>query len=39
MPLFLWKARTRQGIIKKGEIEASNDQAVMAQLRAQMLMH
>ena len=38
MPIFLWKARTRQGIIKKGEIEASNDQAVMSQLRAQMLM-
>ena len=38
MPVFLWKARTRQGIIKKGEIEASNDQAVMSQLRAQMLM-
>lgn len=38
MPVFLWKARTRQGTIKKGEIEASNDQAVMAQLRAQMLM-
>jgi type IV pilus assembly protein PilC len=36
--VFLWKARTRQGTVKKGEIEASNDQAVMAQLRAQMLM-
>ncbi len=38
MPVFLWKARTRQGTIKKGEIEASNNEAVMAQLRAQMLM-
>ncbi len=38
MPIFLWKARTRQGTIKKGEIEASNNEAVMAQLRAQMLM-
>jgi type IV pilus assembly protein PilC len=38
MPIFLWKARTRQGTIKKGELEAANDQAVMAQLRAQMLM-
>ena len=37
MPIFLWKARTRQGTIKKGEIEASNNEAVMAQLRAQML--
>jgi type IV pilus assembly protein PilC len=38
MPVYLWKARTRQGTIKKGEIEASNDAAVMAQLRAQMLL-
>jgi type IV pilus assembly protein PilC len=38
MAVYLWKARTRQGTIKKGEVEASNDQAVMAQLRAQMLM-
>jgi type IV pilus assembly protein PilC len=37
MPAYLWKARTRQGTIKKGEIEAANDQAVMAHLRAQML--
>jgi len=37
MPIFLWKARTRQGTIKKGEIEAGNNEAVMAQLRAQML--
>ena len=37
MPVFLWKARTRQGTIKKGELEAANDAAVMAQLRAQML--
>jgi len=38
MPVYLWKARTRQGTIKKGEIEAANDAAVMAQLRAQMLL-
>jgi type IV pilus assembly protein PilC len=38
MPVYLWKARTRQGTIKTGEIEASNDEAVMSQLRAQMLM-
>jgi len=38
MTVYLWKARTRQGTIKKGELEAANDQAVMAQLRAQMLM-
>jgi type IV pilus assembly protein PilC len=38
MPVYLWKARTRQGTIKKGELEAGNDAAVMAQLRAQMLL-
>ncbi|HVH20043.1 MAG TPA: type II secretion system F family protein [Myxococcota bacterium] len=38
MPIYQWKARTRQGTLKKGEIEAINDQAVMAQLRAQLLM-
>lgn len=38
MPVYLWKARTRQGTIKKGELEAANDEAVMTQLRAQMLM-
>jgi type IV pilus assembly protein PilC len=38
MPVYLWKARTRQGTIKKGELEAASDAAVMAQLRAQMLL-
>jgi type IV pilus assembly protein PilC len=38
MPVYQWKARTRQGTIKKGEVEAANDAAVMAQLRAQMLL-
>jgi type IV pilus assembly protein PilC len=38
MPIYVWKARTRQGTLKKGEIEAMNDQAVMAQLRSQLLM-
>ena len=38
MPVFNWKARTRQGAIKKGEIEAANQEAVMVQLRAQMLL-
>ena len=38
MPVYIWKARTRQGTIKKGELEAQSDQAVMGQLRAQMLM-
>jgi len=38
MPIFQWKARTRQGALKKGEIEAMNEAAVMAQLRSQMLL-
>jgi type IV pilus assembly protein PilC len=37
MPIYQWKGRTRQGGLKKGEIEAINQAAVMAQLRAQML--
>jgi type IV pilus assembly protein PilC len=38
MPSYLWKARTRQGALKKGEVEAVNEDAVLAQLRAQMLL-
>jgi type IV pilus assembly protein PilC len=38
MPVYIWKGRTRQGTIKKGEVEAVNEAAVMAQLRAQMLL-
>ena len=38
MPIYSWKGRTRQGALKKGEIEAANEAAVMAQLRAQSLL-
>ena len=38
MPVFNWKARTRQGAVKKGVMEAQNDEAVMAILRAQNLL-
>jgi type IV pilus assembly protein PilC len=38
LPIFNWKARTRQGTVKKGEIEAANQEAVMVQLRAQLLL-
>jgi len=38
MPVYNWKGRSRQGNIKKGEIEASNEAAVMAQLRAQLIL-
>ena len=35
--VYIWKARTRQGTVKRGELEAQNDATVIAQLRAQML--
>jgi len=38
MPVYNWKGRSRQGNIKKGEIEAVNEAAVMAQLRAQLIL-
>jgi type IV pilus assembly protein PilC len=38
MPSYVWKARTRQGSLKKGEIEAVSQEAVLGQLRAQMLL-
>jgi type IV pilus assembly protein PilC len=38
MPVYTWKGRSRQGNIKKGEIEAANEAAVMAQLRAQLIL-
>lgn len=37
MPMYSWKARTRQGSLKKGEMEAGTEEAVMAQLRSQSL--
>ncbi|MBW2447715.1 MAG: type II secretion system F family protein [Deltaproteobacteria bacterium] len=38
MPVYSWKARTRQGAVKKGVMEAQNDEAVMGVLRAQSLL-
>ena len=38
MPVYNWKARTRQGAVKKGVMEAQNDEAVMGVLRAQSLL-
>jgi type IV pilus assembly protein PilC len=38
MAVYIWQGRTRQGSIKKGTMEASDNEAVMAQLRAQMIM-
>ncbi len=37
MPVFKWEARTRQGGVKKGELEAPNAEAVHAALRRQGL--
>jgi type IV pilus assembly protein PilC len=37
MPLFIWSAKTRQGAVKKGELEAANQEAALTQLRAQAL--
>jgi type IV pilus assembly protein PilC len=37
MAVYTWEGKTRQGAIKKGVMEASNEAAVMAQLRAQMI--
>jgi type IV pilus assembly protein PilC len=38
MAVYTWEGRTRQGTIKKGVMEATNEAAVMAQLRAQMIL-
>jgi type IV pilus assembly protein PilC len=37
MPVYTWKGRTRQGTVAKGVMEAASQDAVEAQLRAQML--
>jgi type IV pilus assembly protein PilC len=37
MPVYIWKGKTRQGTVTKGVMEAANAEAVMAQLRGQML--
>lgn len=38
MPKFSWEGKTRTGQAQKGEMEASNEAAVMAQLRRQGIM-
>lgn len=35
MPVFLWEATTRNGELKKGELEAADEAAIRAQLRRQ----
>jgi type IV pilus assembly protein PilC len=37
MAVYAWEGRTRQGTTKKGVMEAASEAAVMAQLRAQMI--
>ncbi len=35
MPIYLWQGKTRDGAMKKGELEAATAEAVMGQLRSQ----
>jgi len=37
MPVFVWQGKTAQGKVLKGEIEATNIQAVFARLRSQRI--
>jgi type IV pilus assembly protein PilC len=37
MPVFVWEGKTAQGKILKGEMEALNQQAVLARLRSQRI--
>ena len=37
MPVFLWEGKTAQGKVLKGEMEAANQQAVLARLRSQRI--
>lgn len=38
MAVYKWTGRTRQGVIRKGSMEAADGEAVMAQLRSQMIL-
>ena len=38
MPIFIWKAKTRNGASKKGEMDAVSEAVVLTQLRVQMLL-
>ena len=38
MPIYKWEGRTRQGAAAKGEMEAPNEEAVIAKLRSQQVM-
>ena len=37
MPVFVWEGKTAQGKVLKGEMEAQNQQAVLARLRSQRI--
>lgn len=37
MPVFLWEGKTAQGKVMKGEMEAANQQTVLARLRSQRI--
>ena len=38
MAIYKWQGRTRQGNIQKGEMDAPNEEAVIAKLRSQQIM-
>jgi type IV pilus assembly protein PilC len=38
MPIYRWEGKTRQGSVAKGEMEAPNEEAVIAKLRSQQVM-
>ncbi|MDP8254584.1 MAG: type II secretion system F family protein [Candidatus Alcyoniella australis] len=38
MPVFKWEGKSRTGAIVKGEMDAPNDEAVIAKLRSQQIM-
>ena len=37
MPVFMWEGKTAQGKVMKGEMEAANQQTVLARLRSQRI--
>ena len=38
MPVFVWEGKTRTGEVRKGQVDAANEAAVMTRLRAQQIL-
>ncbi len=38
MPIYKWEGKTRDGMVRKGEMEAPNEESVMNKLRAQQIL-